>query len=78
MRWSNRVKPREGDYKEVIVERRSKETLKGQMWMEGDTVVVESKDGRHKSMVIGRSAPEEIVRQLLVELDEEQNPAGTV
>jgi hypothetical protein len=78
MRWSNRVEPREVDYKEVFVERRGKETLKGQTWMEGDTVVVESKDGRHKSMALGSGSPEEIAKQLLVELDEEQIPAGTV
>lgn len=72
------MKPREGDYKDVTVERRGKKTLKGQMWIVDDAVVVESKDGRHKSMVIGSGSPEEIARQILVELDEEQNRTGTV
>ena len=77
MRWSNKVKPRVGNYKEVTVERRGKETLKGQMWIEDDTVVVESKDGRHKTMSIGNGSPEVLAKQILVELDGGENSAET-
>jgi hypothetical protein len=42
------------------------------MWIEGDTVVVESKDGRHESMSVGSGSAEEI----LIELDDEPSFAG--
>jgi hypothetical protein len=72
------VKPRTGDYKEITVERRGKEPLRGQMWLEDDsTVTVESADGRHKSMAVGTASPEERAKQMLVELDEELSPSGS-
>jgi hypothetical protein len=46
------------------------------MWIEGDTVVVESKDGRHESMSVGSGSAEEIAKQILIELDDEPSFAG--
>jgi hypothetical protein len=70
------VKPRVGNYTELTVERRGQKALRGTMWIEAATVVVESEDGRHKSKAITGEPPEETAKQILVDLDQERRPAG--
>jgi hypothetical protein len=70
------VKPRTGDYKEITVERRGKEPLRGQMWLEDDIIIVESEDGQHKSAALGKASPEETAKQILIELDASRSPAA--
>jgi hypothetical protein len=67
------VKPREGNYTEITVERRGKPPLKGLMWFEDESVVVESEDGRHKAKPIDHVPPEEAAKQTLIELEQERS-----
>jgi hypothetical protein len=68
------VKPRTGYYKEITVERRGKEPLRGEMWIEDQwVVVVEAEDGRHKSMGVDHHlSSESLAKQMLVELEQER------
>ena len=68
------MKPRIGDYKEISIERRGKEPLRGEMWIEDQKVVVESANGRHKSMPVGSSSSEALATQMLIELEKELEP----
>jgi hypothetical protein len=68
------VKPREGNYTEITVERRGQPPLKGLMWFENESIVVESEDGRHKAKPIDHVLPEEAAKQTLIELEQERSP----
>jgi hypothetical protein len=40
----------------------------------GGMIVVESENGHHKAMALGKASPEETAEQSLVQLEEAQNP----
>jgi hypothetical protein len=64
------------DYGEIVIQRKGRAALNGEMWVADGLLTVRSSDGRQKTAQVGNSRPAGLARLMLLELEEEHLHGG--